>query len=399
MRRRGVRRALTAAAVVVFGVAAVLTAGLMLQPKNGVEETQRFGDAEMPTALAAHLEDLAKTSPGNEGLERGRPVERGGERVPRARAIRRTRSRSSRWQGVRAAVAAAKGRPFPSGKGRKGTWVSIGPSEALYPFEPFRNSFNYVPNAYVAGGRTTSIALAASCKPGDCRAYITPAGGGVWRTKNALTGEPHWEYLGGPLGINAAGSVYLDPNDASGNTVYVGTGEANICGSGCVAGTGLYKSTNGGDSWTLLGGSTFDGLGIGAIVVKPGSPNTIYAGVDDRPARDVVRLLHRRDAAGPGRREVGPVQVDQRRRVVELHPQRLDQRGRLRRRPDGVEQRPDVLAARRPLARARPVESGDRLRGLVRPRRLALAGRRRDVDADQAVAERGASSRRGRTSP
>ena len=182
-------------------------------------------------------------------------------------------------QGVRASVAAAKGRPFPSGKGRKGTWVSIGPSEALYPFEPFRNAFNYVPNAYVAGGRTTSIALAASCKPGDCRAYITPAGGGVWRTKNALTGEPHWEYLGGPLGINAAGSVYLDPNDASGNTVYVGTGEANICGSGCVAGTGLYKSSNGGDSWTLLGGSTFNGLGIGAIVVKPGSPNTIYAGV------------------------------------------------------------------------------------------------------------------------
>ena len=64
---------------------------------------------------------------------------------------------------ARAAFAAAKGRPFPTGKGRKGSWVSVGPSEALYPATDFRTSFNYVPTAYVAGGRTTSIALAASC--------------------------------------------------------------------------------------------------------------------------------------------------------------------------------------------------------------------------------------------
>ena len=44
-------------------------------------------------------------------------------------------------------------------------------------------------------------------------------------------------------------------------------------------GVGLLRSVNGGDSWTRLGGGTFDGLGIGAIVVKPGSPNTIYLGV------------------------------------------------------------------------------------------------------------------------
>jgi hypothetical protein len=275
MRRTRVPAAL--AALLVLIAATALAAGL-LRSSSGSAGTQRLGEGELPTALAAHLQDLAMASPGNEGLEEEGPSS-AAESAFLERAYPADTISVEQMADARAAAAAAEGRPFPRGKGKKGTWLSIGPSEALYPFERFRNSFNYVPNAYIAGGRTTSIALAASCNPGDCRAYITPAGGGVWRTKNALTGEPNWEYLGGPLGINAAGSVYLDPNDASGNTVYVGTGEANICGSGCVAGTGLYKSTNGGDTWTLLGGSTFNGLGIGAIVVKPGSPSTIYAGV------------------------------------------------------------------------------------------------------------------------
>jgi hypothetical protein len=95
-----------------------------------------------------------------------------------------------------------------------------------------------------------------------------------------LNGQPHWEYLGGPLGINAAGAVTIDPNDPSGNTIYVGTGEANICGSGCVAGTGIYQSTDGGDTWTgPLGGDTLSGLGIAEIVVKPGNSNILYAAV------------------------------------------------------------------------------------------------------------------------
>jgi hypothetical protein len=77
---------------------------------------------------------------------------------------------------------------------------------------------------------------------------------------------------------HAAGSVTIDRNDPSGNTIYVGTGEANICGSGCVAGVGLYKSTNGGDTWTgPLGKAELGSKGIGSVAIKPGSPNTIYA--------------------------------------------------------------------------------------------------------------------------
>ena len=242
------------------------------------KEREKAAEPEFPTALGKHLEELSKTIPGFDESNEGRVSAAEAEFM--ARAYPADTISVTNMDTARKAFLKASGRPFPKGKGRKGSWVTVGPSQAVYPFTDLRNSFNYVPNEYVAGGRTTAIALAASCKPGDCRAYITPAGGGVWRTKNALADDPFWQYLGGPLGINAAGSVYLDSNDASGNTVYVGTGEANICGSGCVAGTGLYKSTDGGDTWIgPLGGDTFKGLGIGAIVVKPGSPNTIYAGV------------------------------------------------------------------------------------------------------------------------
>jgi Arc-like DNA binding dprotein len=270
-RRR--KQGLAAAAVVLLAAAAVV-AGIVItgSPMAEGEEAEQ----EVPTALGRHLDKLKEAVPGNQGMANEGPAS-AADAAFAQRAYPDGTISVAEMEAARAAFAQAQGRPFPSGKGRPGTWVSVGPSEALYPFTPFRNSFSYVPTTYVAGGRTTSIAVADTCKPGDCRIYVTPAGGGIWTTKNALVGQPSWVYLGGPLGINAAGSVTIDPNDASGKTVYVGTGEANICGSGCVAGTGIYKSTDGGATWTNLGKAELGGKGIGEIVVEPGSPNTIYA--------------------------------------------------------------------------------------------------------------------------
>lgn len=267
---RRIGRAAVAAAVALVALAAVVAGGLLL---TGSEEAGK-AEPEFPAALGAHLERLKEASPTGK-------TEEGPASAAEAAFVQRAYPDDTisvaEVDAARAAFAAAQGRPFPKGKGRPGTWVTVGPSTALYPFEPFRTSFLYVPNAYVAGGRTTSLAIAGTCKPGDCVLYATPAGGGIWKTKNALDGQPSWEYLGGPLGINAAGSVTIDPNDPTGNTVYVGTGEANICGSGCVAGTGIYKSTDGGQSWTNLGKAELGGKGIGEILIKPGDPDTIYA--------------------------------------------------------------------------------------------------------------------------
>ena len=50
---------------------------------------------------------------------------------------------------------------------RAGQWESYGPSYALYPFTPLRNSTSYVPNAYPAASRTTALALSPACTPAN----------------------------------------------------------------------------------------------------------------------------------------------------------------------------------------------------------------------------------------
>jgi hypothetical protein len=270
MRGKRLRPVLAALAVLVVASVAALLAAFM-GPSKSTSPSPILNAGETPTALARHL---ATT----QGVESEEGPGSAGEAEFRERAYPDNTISVAEMNGARAAFASTEDRHSNKGREKKGEWTPIGPSRALYPFEDLRNAFLYVPNEYVAGGRTTSIAVSSRCKRNHCVAYITPAGGGVWRTKDLLDDHPDWKYLGGPLGINAAGSVVIDENDRSGNTVYVGTGEANICGSGCVAGTGLYKSRNGGQTWTNLGRTEFQGKGIGAIVIKPGDSKTLYVG-------------------------------------------------------------------------------------------------------------------------
>jgi hypothetical protein len=231
-------------------------------------------EGKTPAAVARHKKRF-EALPGLEGMHPEGPASADEERFL-ARAFPDDDIPLERIEAARAAAARLKGKPFPQGKGRPGTWVAIGPSNALYPFTQFRSSSGYVPNDYVAGGRATSIAIDPSCAPGHCRLWVFAAGGGVWRTKNALDGQPHWEFLSPDFGIQSGSAITLDPNDATGDTLYVGTGEANASGDSA-AGAGLYKSSDGGDTWTgPLGLSVFNGRAIGSIAVRPGAPNTIY---------------------------------------------------------------------------------------------------------------------------
>jgi len=229
----------------------------------------------LPPALSKHLEKLHRMLPGNGGLSGAGTPE---DQAFQFEAYPDTDIPLARFVTARAAVKSLQGRPFARGKGATGTWVTVGPSNAVYPLFPFRSFTSYVPAEYAASGRTTNLAISNLCVPGHCRLWAAPAGGGVWRADNALSGEPHWSYLATSFGINAVGALIVDPNDATGNTIFAGTGEANASGDSA-AGVGLYKSTDGGDTWSgPLGSSVFNGRSIGTIATKPGDSNTIYVG-------------------------------------------------------------------------------------------------------------------------
>ena len=71
------------------------------------------------------------------------------------------------------------------------------------------------------------------------------AGGGIWKTTD---GGDSWRPLNDFLASIAIGCMALDPNDP--NIVYAGTGES-FAGDG-LPGAGIFKSTDGGETWTQL---------------------------------------------------------------------------------------------------------------------------------------------------
>jgi hypothetical protein len=132
-----------------------------------------------------------------------------------------------------------------------GAWQLIGPSKATYP--AVLNPFLFDGAQYVTSGRVTAMAISPACTLSKCTLYVAAAGGGVWRTDKALTGS-NWQFLSSSFGTNAIGSLLMDPSDPSGNTLYAGTGEPNASGDS-EAGVGIYKTTDGGLTWTLVPGS------------------------------------------------------------------------------------------------------------------------------------------------
>jgi photosystem II stability/assembly factor-like uncharacterized protein len=116
------------------------------------------------------------------------------------------------------------------------------------------------------GGRISDVAVA----PDDPdRLYAAAATGGVFTS--ADRGRT-WTPIFDEQALLTIGDLALDPSDP--DVIYVGTGEANG-GHNNFAGGGLYKSEDGGASWRFMGlGET---VSIGRVVVDPSNPKRVFA--------------------------------------------------------------------------------------------------------------------------
>jgi photosystem II stability/assembly factor-like uncharacterized protein len=102
------------------------------------------------------------------------------------------------------------------------------------------------------------------------RLYASVASGGVWVSSDK---GKHWSSRGNDLPTQTVGSLAYSP--AGGGTLIAVTGD-NAFGGNTYGGLGVYRSTNGGRTWTRSHGVP-GGLQGFKAAVDPTNPNVIYA--------------------------------------------------------------------------------------------------------------------------
>ena len=126
------------------------------------------------------------------------------------------------------------------------------------------------------GGRTRALLL----DPNDStnkKLWAAGVTGGLWYTNDITVAAPTWNEVDGTWGNLAVCSISSDPNDS--NTIYVGTGERMGVFSTASRGLGMWKSTDGGSSWTHLSSTEGFNYVTDIIVRNESGSSVIYAGV------------------------------------------------------------------------------------------------------------------------
>ena len=97
--------------------------------------------------------------------------------------------------------------------------------------------------------------------------YFGAAAGGVWKTIDA---GATWKPIFDAAGVASVGAIAVAPSNP--DVIYVGTGEMTLRGN-MTWGAGVFKSVDGGKTWTDLG--LKDTRQIGAVIVDPNNPDIV----------------------------------------------------------------------------------------------------------------------------
>ncbi|HEV8618215.1 MAG TPA: hypothetical protein VGQ70_01865 [Candidatus Udaeobacter sp.] len=115
-------------------------------------------------------------------------------------------------------------------------------------------------------------ALAAAREPsGKITVFVGAASGGVWKSDD---GGTRYRPVFDEQPVQSIGAIALDPKNSK--NVWVGTGESWTRNSVSI-GNGVYKSTDGGETWTHVGLENSER--VAKVAVSPKNSDTVYAAV------------------------------------------------------------------------------------------------------------------------
>jgi hypothetical protein len=117
------------------------------------------------------------------------------------------------------------------------------------------------------GGRTRALVIHPTT---PSRMWAGSVGGGIWRSDNS---GGSWYPLDDWMGNLAICCLTMDPGNS--NVMYAGTGEG-FGNFDAISGEGIWKTTNGGSSWTQIA-STLSFGSVNRIVVSPSNSNVVLA--------------------------------------------------------------------------------------------------------------------------
>ena len=141
------------------------------------------------------------------------------------------------------------------------------------------------------GGRTRGIMFDPN-DPSHNKVWAGGISGGLWVNNNIASASSKWQAVNDFWSNIAVSSLDYDPTDST--TFYAGTGEGWGQGFSGTQGAGVWKSTNGGASWSQLAATSAFTFVNDVVVRNENGNGVLYVGV----VRSAERGLHRSTDGG-----------------------------------------------------------------------------------------------------